>query len=114
MPGAWALKARPFRQGQDGRAAAAGGSPSAAWGDRTLSTRAHEVDDRRARHSRIEARCSVVGRIPGTNSDPAQASEASVRESVDLLRRYEPVVRLTRGELFLPSRIEDYLAAALA
>jgi hypothetical protein len=29
-----------------------------------------------------------------------------------LLRRYEPVVRLTRGELFQPSAVQDYLARA--
>ncbi|MGY1711302.1 hypothetical protein ACI8AC_17525 [Geodermatophilus sp. SYSU D00758] len=34
--------------------------------------------------------------------------------AVALLRRFEPVVRLTRGELFLPGRVEDYLARAAA
>ena len=30
----------------------------------------------------------------------------------ELLRRFEPVLRLTRGELFLPGAIEDYLQQA--
>jgi hypothetical protein len=28
----------------------------------------------------------------------------------ELLRRHEPVVRLTQGELFVPSPVEDYLS----
>jgi hypothetical protein len=35
-----------------------------------------------------------------------------VDDTVALLRRYEPVVRLTRGELFHPSSVEGYLARA--
>jgi hypothetical protein len=31
---------------------------------------------------------------------------------LELLRRYEPVLRFTHGELFLPVSVEDYLAAA--
>ncbi|HLN79241.1 MAG TPA: hypothetical protein VK204_19515 [Nocardioidaceae bacterium] len=36
----------------------------------------------------------------------------AVLEAAVLLRRYEPVVRLTRGELFHPSSVEDYLTHA--
>ncbi len=31
-------------------------------------------------------------------------------EDLRLLRRYEPVLRFTRGELFLPMAVPDYLA----
>lgn len=37
---------------------------------------------------------------------------ATTDEALRLLRRYEPVVRLTEGELFLPSQVEGYLARA--
>jgi hypothetical protein len=37
---------------------------------------------------------------------------SGVLDEAALLRRYEPVVRLNRGELFLPSRVEDFLAHA--
>lgn len=33
-------------------------------------------------------------------------------ESLSLLRRFEPVIRYTRGELFLPMAVEDYIAAS--
>ena len=33
-------------------------------------------------------------------------------ESLALLRRFEPVIRYTRGELFLPMAVEDYIAAS--
>src|SRR5664279_1447235 len=35
---------------------------------------------------------------------------ADVAEDLQLLRRYEPVLRFTRGELFLPMSVENYLA----
>ena len=39
-------------------------------------------------------------------SCPAGAGAA---EDLRLLRRYEPVLRFTEGELFLPMPVEDYL-----
>ena len=38
------------------------------------------------------------------------AAGAGAAEDLRLLRRYEPVLRFTRGELFLPMPVEDYLA----
>jgi hypothetical protein len=53
--------------------------------------------------------------IPETGCASGTAEETrGAGEPAQLLRRYEPVVRLTRGELFLPSRIEDYLACTAA
>jgi len=37
------------------------------------------------------------------------AAGADTAEELRLLRRYEPVLRFTRGELFLPMPVEDYL-----
>jgi hypothetical protein len=37
------------------------------------------------------------------------AAEADAEEDLRLLRRYEPVLRFTEGELFLPMPVEDYL-----
>jgi hypothetical protein len=37
------------------------------------------------------------------------AAGAGMTEDLRLLRRYEPVLRFTQGELFLPMRVEDYL-----
>ena len=37
------------------------------------------------------------------------ASGAAAAEDLRLLRRYEPVLRFTQGELFLPMPVEDYL-----
>ena len=34
---------------------------------------------------------------------------ADVAADLRLLQRYEPVLRFTRGELFLPMAVEDYL-----
>jgi hypothetical protein len=39
----------------------------------------------------------------------AQAAGAGAAEELRLLRRYEPVLRFTEGELFLPMPVEDYL-----
>lgn len=33
-------------------------------------------------------------------------------DDLDLLRRFEPVIRYTQGELFLPGSVEDYVAGA--
>jgi hypothetical protein len=41
---------------------------------------------------------------PSTSSAPANLSDA------DLLRRYEPVLRLTKGEAYFPSDVERYVA----
>ena len=38
-----------------------------------------------------------------------QAAGAGAAEELRLLRRYEPVLRFTEGELFLPMPVEDYL-----
>ncbi|HEY2551695.1 MAG TPA: hypothetical protein VGI64_14085 [Streptosporangiaceae bacterium] len=40
---------------------------------------------------------------------PVAARLATRAEDLRLLRRYEPVLRFTRGELFLPMPVEDYL-----
>ena len=40
-------------------------------------------------------------------AEATRAAEAA--EDVRLLQRYEPVLRFTRGELFLPMAVEDYL-----
>ncbi|MFY9929692.1 MAG: NPP1 family protein [Streptosporangiaceae bacterium] len=37
------------------------------------------------------------------------AADVGAAEDLRLLRRYEPVLRFTQGELFLPMRVEDYL-----
>jgi hypothetical protein len=37
------------------------------------------------------------------------AAGAAAAEDLRWLRRYEPVLRFTRGELFLPMPVEDYL-----
>jgi len=36
--------------------------------------------------------------------------DAAVAEDLRLLRRYEPVLRFTQGELFLPMPVESYLS----
>ncbi len=46
--------------------------------------------------------------------DPASSvgvdADAAPSEDLGLLRAYEPVLRLTDGELFLPAAVEDYVA----
>ena len=37
------------------------------------------------------------------------AAPADTTADLRLLRHYEPVLRFTRGELFLPMPVEDYL-----
>jgi hypothetical protein len=60
----------------------------------------------------VRSEVSVTARITATDRVPTEESGSRAQDPVHLLRRYEPVVRLTRGELFLPIRIEDYLVRA--
>lgn len=48
--------------------------------------------------------------LAGTGLVRAGASTAADAEDLRLLRRYEPTLRFTRGELFLPMPVERYLA----
>jgi hypothetical protein len=42
----------------------------------------------------------------------APTADGGAAEDLRLLRRYEPVLRFTRGELFLPMAVPDYLATS--
>ena len=42
-------------------------------------------------------------------SDGPLTVDAAAAEDLRLLRRYEPVLRFTQGELFLPMKVESYL-----
>ena len=56
---------------------------------------------------------SVAGESPSRAADSAadaDASPASVDRDLALLRAYEPVVRYTKGELFLPTAVGPYVA----
>ena len=43
-------------------------------------------------------------------SDGPRTVDAAAAEDLRLLRRYEPVLRFTQGELFLPMPVESYLS----
>lgn len=49
--------------------------------------------------------------MPDSPAAPAPDSDAGATGDLGLVLRYEPVVAYTQGELFLPSRVEDYVAA---
>jgi hypothetical protein len=51
-----------------------------------------------------------ASRFRGIPTAGTVAAEADAADNVRLLRRYEPVLRFTRGELFLPMPVESYLA----
>jgi hypothetical protein len=42
-------------------------------------------------------------------ADVTSCADMDAADDLRLLRRYEPVLRFTQGELFLPMRVEDYL-----
>jgi hypothetical protein len=50
------------------------------------------------------------GRTAGGTVVPIHAEPPAVRSDLELLRAYEPVLRYTAGELFLPTAVEAYLA----
>jgi hypothetical protein len=46
--------------------------------------------------------------LPGARG-AANAAKLGAAQDMELLRRYEPVLRFTQGEVFLPMPVEDYL-----
>jgi hypothetical protein len=51
----------------------------------------------------------LPGEEPGEEQDPPDPGDTAA-EDLQLLRRYEPVLRFTQGELFLPMSVPAYLA----
>ena len=49
----------------------------------------------------------AANELPGEERGCAGSGDAA--ENLRLLRRYEPVLRFTRGELFLPMSVSAYL-----
>ncbi len=49
-------------------------------------------------------------RVRSTHEHPSVAAAAAASD-IELLRRFEPIVRYTDGELFLPAPVDGYLAA---
>lgn len=51
-----------------------------------------------------------MGSEPRAGSDPAPDPPLDPAEQLALVRRFEPVIRYVRGELFLPMSVDDYIA----